>query len=335
MKEKAWREIFEDLKKKIYAPVYFLMGEEPFFIDVISDQIEQRVLDETEKEFNQSVLYGRDVDVATIVSTAKRYPMMANHQVVIVKEAQVIKDIEQLEGYVKNPLKSTLLVICYKYKTIDRRKSFYKTLVKEGVVLDSKKLYDNEMPGWISNYVKNSGYRIGDRAAQLLADHLGNDLGKVVNELKKVYISLAKGGEVTTNIIEQNIGISKDFNVFELQNAFTEKNALKAFQIAKYFADNPKSNPFVVTIAVLHTYFTRILLYHSLKDKNEANVSKELGIRPFFVKDVKAAANKYPLSKVFLIMSLLREYDLKSKGVDSPNTDHGELLKELTYKILN
>lgn len=334
MKEKAWRDIFEDIKKKIYAPVYFLMGEEPFFIDVIADQIEMRVLDDMEKEFNFSVLYGREVDVPAVVSTAKRFPMMANHQVVIVKEAQNMKDIESLESYIKNPLKSTLLVICYKYKTIDKRKSLYKTLLKEAVVMDSKKLKDYEMPGWISNYIKNSGYRIGNKASQLLADHLGNDLGKVVNELKKVFISLPKGNEVTTDTIEQNIGISKDFNVFELQNALTEKNSLKAYQIARYFADNPKSNPLVVTMAVLHSYFVKILLYHSLKDRSDGNVAKELGMNPFFVKDVKAAAANYSMSNVTQIMSLLRAYDLKSKGVDNPNTDHGELLRELTYRIM-
>jgi DNA polymerase III subunit delta len=335
MKEKTWQDIHTDLKAKIYHPVYLLMGEEPFFIDVISDAIEKKVLTDEEKEFNQTILYGRDTDVPTIVSVAKRYPMMSNHQVVIIKEAQNVKDIELLEPYVKNPLKSTILVLCYKYKTYDKRKSFYKSVVAHGVVLDSKKLYDNKMPEWISNYVKPKGFKIGDRAAQLIADHLGNDLGKVVNELKKVFISLPKGGEITDKLIEQNIGISKDFNIFELQNALTAKNTFKAFQIAKYFGENPKSNPMPVTLALLYTYFSRILQYHYIKDKSQGDLASELKVAPFLVKDITAAANKYPVAKLISIFSFLREYDLKSKGVDSSGTDDGELLKELIYKILN
>jgi DNA polymerase III subunit delta len=334
MKEQNWEDIYKNLRNKIYHPVYLLMGEESFYIDIISDQIEEKVLTDTEKDFNQSILYGRDTDAATIISVAKRFPMMANHQVVIVKEAQNLKDIENLESYLKNPLTSTILVICYKYKSFDKRKSFYKTALKAGVVMESKKIYDDKMPEWISGYVKRHGYQIGSRAAQLLADHLGNDLGKVVNEIKKVFISLPKGGEITDKLIEQNIGISKDFNVFELQNALTAKNSFKAFQIAKYFAENPKSNPMPVTLALLYTYFVRILRYHALKDKSQGSVASALGVNPFFVKDIQAAATKYPFSRLITIMSDLREFDLKSKGVDS-TADHGELLKEFIYRTLN
>jgi DNA polymerase III subunit delta len=333
MKDKTWEEIHKDLKNKVYQPVYLLMGEEPFYIDVISDIIEKTVLTEDEKSFNQTILYGRDTDIPTIVSIAKRFPMMANHQVVIVKEAQNLKDIELLEPYVKNPLRSTLLVLCYKYKTVDKRKSFYKSIMAAGSVLDSKKPYDNEMPGWILTYVRRKGYRIGDRAAQLIADHLGNDLGKVVNELTKVFISLPKNGEVTDKLIEQNIGISKDFNIFELQNALTERNSYKAFQIAKYFGENPKTSPMPLTLTMLYSYFSRIFQYHFLKDKSQA--ASELKMQPFLVKGVQAAAGKYTPEKLLAIFSWLREYDLKSKGVDSAGTDHGELLKELIYKILN
>lgn len=241
---KDWKELHGNIKKKIYHPIYLLMGEEPFFIDVISDVIEKSVLSDTEKEFNQTVLYGRETDVPTIVSTAKRYPMMANHQVVIIKEAQNIKDFEGLIPYFENPLKSTILVICHKYKSLRKNTRVVKKAGEVGVVMDSKKVYDNKMPEWISDYVLRHGYKIGPKATQMLADHLGNDLGKVVNEIKKVFISLPKGNEVTPLLIEQNIGISKDFNVFELQDALGTKNAFKAFQIAKYFGDNPKSNPF-------------------------------------------------------------------------------------------
>ncbi len=332
---KDWEEIQENIKKKIYHPIYLLMGEESLFIDASSGIIEKQVLSETEKEFNQTILYGRETDVPTIVSTAKRYPMMANHQVVIVKEAHLVKDIDTLEAYAANPLKSTILVICHKYKSVDKRKGFYKTVAKNGVVLETKKLYDNEVPGWISDYVKKRGYKIGEKATQLLADHLGSDLGKVVNEIKKVWISLPKGGEITPALIEQNIGISKDFNVFELQNALSEKNALKAFQIAKYFGENPKSNPMVVTLAVLHSFFVKVLIYHSLKDRSPKNVGSQLGISPFFSKAYQTAAATYPVARLFTIISYLREYDLKVKGVDNQSASDGELLKELIYKIMH
>lgn len=335
MKELSWEDIYKDLRNKIYHPVYLLMGEEPFYIDVISDYIEDNVLDDTGKEFNQSVLYGRETDVATIIATAKRFPMMSDHQVVIVKEAQNVKDIEKLESYVNNPLKSTILVICHKYKSLDKRKSFYKTVAAKGVVLDSKKIYENKMPEWIAAYVKRHGYRISPQAAQLLADHLGNDLGKVVNEVRKVYISLPKGGEFTPALIEQNIGISKDFNVFELQEALTSRNAFKAFQIAKYFADNPKSNPLVVTLAVLQGFFSRLLVYHSIKDKSPKNVAAELGIQPYRVGDVQKAAAAFPLTKLIAIFGHLRECDLRFKGVDNQSASDGDLLKELIYKIMN
>lgn len=332
---KDWKEIQANIKKKIYHPIYLLMGEEALFIDGVSDIIEKNILTETEKEFNQSILYGRDVDVPTIVSTAKRFPMMANHQVVIVKEAHLVKNLEDLEGYMANPLKSTILVICHKYKSVDKRKGFYKNALKNGVVLETKKLRDFEVPPWISDYVKTRGYKIGEKATQLLADHLGSDLGKVVNEIKKVFISIPKGAEVTPGLIEQNIGISKDFNVFELQKALSEKNALKAFQIVKYFGENPKSNPMIITLAILHAFFLKVLRYHYLRDRSPKNVGAELGVNPYFAKDYQSAAASYPLPKIFAIMSYLREYDLRVKGVDSQSVSEGDLLKELIYKILH
>ncbi len=335
MKEYTWKDIFKDLRNKVYYPVYFLMGEEPFYIDVISNYIENNVLDETESEFNQTVLYGRETDVPTIISHAKRYPMMANHQVVVVKEAQVLKDIELLESYFQKPLESTLLVICYKYKSYDRRKTLLKSAQSKGVVMHSPKEKEWNMAQWIEDYVKRKGYKIGHKSAQMLADHMGTDLGKVVNEIQKVFISLPKGEEVTSRLIEKNIGISKDFNIFELQNALAEKDAVKAFQIVKYFGDNQKANPNVVTLAVLHSFFVKLMVYHSLKDKSEGNVRKalSLGRAPLF--NLKKGAANYRVAKLMEIMAYLREYDLKSKGVDSNAVPGGELLKELVYKILN
>ncbi len=335
MTEKNFYNILRDIRNKVLHPLYFLMGEEGFYIDVISDFIEDAVLTDTEKEFNMSVLYGRETDIPSVISTAKRYPMMASHNVVIVREAQHLQQIDGLLPYVENPLESTILVICYKYKTLDQRTKFFKTLAKKGVVFTGKKLYDNQVPGWISDYVTRHGYKIGPKALQTLADHLGTDLGKIVNEVKKLFINLKKGSEITTEVIEQHIGISKDFNIFELQHALGTRNSQKAYQIAKYFADNPKNHPFIMTTAVLYQYFSKILLYHSLRDRSQKNVAAELGIPPFFTKDYAQAAKNYAPARIIRIFSLLRQYDMKSKGWDNETTDHGELLKELTYHILN
>ncbi len=335
MTESNFYSILRDIRNKVLYPIYFLMGEEGFYIDVISDFIEDSILSDTEKEFNMSVLYGRDTDVPEIISTAKRYPMMASHNVVIIREAHHIQRIEDLLPYAEQPLDSTVLVICYKYKTLDKRTRFYKAIEKKGLVFTGKKLYDNQVPGWISDYVKRHGYKIGPKALQMLADHLGTDLGKIVNEAKKLFINLEKGSEITTTTIEQNIGISKDFNIFEFQHALGMRDTRKAYQIAKYFADNPKSNPFVMTTAILYQFFSKVLLYHSLRDKSQKNVASELGVPPFFVKDYAQAARNFHPAKIIEVFSLLRVYDMKSKGLNNETTHQGELIKELTYRILN
>lgn len=328
-------DILKDIRNKILHPVYFLMGEETFYIDVISDYLEDNVLTDEEKEFNLSILYGKDTDVHSIISTARRFPMMASHHMVIVREAQSLKDLEGLESYLQSPVQSTILVICYKYKTLDRRRKLYKDLEKAGVVFEGKKLYDNQVPDWISDYVKRKGYRIGPRAVQMLADHLGSDLGKIVNELNKVFINLKKGEDISIQIIEENIGISKDFNNFEFQQALGEKDRFKAFQIVRYFADNPKANPLVFTLAIVYQYFARILIYHGLRDKSRNNVASALSINPFFIPGIQTAARNHPPEKIVRIFTWLREYDMKSKGVDNVTATDGELLKELTYKILS
>lgn len=327
--------ILKDLRNKIYYPVYFLMGEETFYIDVISDYIQKNVLQEEEQEFNLTFLYGKETDVATIVSHAKRYPMMASHHVVIVKEAQNIRDLDLMLPYVQNPLKSTILVIGYKHKSYDKRKKFVKEIEKMGVVFEGKKLYDNQVPGWIADYLKRKGYHIGPKALQMLADHLGTDMGKIVNETSKLFINLEPGNEITTTIIEENIGISKDFNVFEYQSALGVKDSVKAFSIAKYFADNPKSNPLPMTMGILCQYFSKVLLYHTVKNGGKNEAAAALGVSPFFIDDYRKAAANYPPGKIFTVFSYLRQYDLKSKGVDNVSVSEGELLKELTYKILH
>lgn len=330
-----FEQIIGDLKNKIYYPVYFIAGEEPYYIDEISDYIEGNVLTDIEKEFNQTVIYGRETDIQAIISYAKRYPMMANYQVVIVKEAQDVQKIEELISYLENPLDSTLLVINYKYKKIDKRKSFFKQIDKKGVLFESKKLYDNQIAGWINSYVRERGYDITPKASAMLTEFLGADLSKVVNEISKLILNIPDKATINDELVERNIGISKDFNIFELQNAIGTRNILKANQIANYFAANPKENPLVKTITILFGYFSKLMIYHQLKDKSRNNAASALSINPFFVKDYQVASRNYNFQKLTKIISYLKEYDLKSKGVNNISTTDGELLKELLFKILH
>ena len=330
-----FNDILANLRKKIYQPVYFLMGDETYFIDEICDYIANHVLDESEKEFNQTVLYGKDTDVADIISEVKRFPLMGTHNVVIVKEAQHIRKIEDLEVYLEQPQPSTILVICYKYKTLDKRKKFSKELAKKGVLFESKKLYDSQVPDWIQNYLGKYNYSIHPKAAFLLSEYLGADLGKITNELDKLMLIIKKGQEITSDIIEHNIGISKDFNNFELNNALGQRDVLKSNLIIKQFTANPKENPLFVTIGVLFSFFQKTLLYHTLKDKSKNNVASNLKVNPFFVRDYELAARNYSKEKLVKIISYLREYDLKSKGVNNNSVSDGKLLKELIYKILH
>lgn len=349
-----FNEIMSELKKKVYRPVYFLMGEEPYFIDIISDYIEQNVLDESEKEFNQSVLYGRDITAADVIGAAKRFPMMSEHQVIIIKEAQNIKDLvgkdkdaekekekqkektkPPFEAYVENPQKSTILVICYKYKTIDKRTSAAKSIDKNAVLFESKKIYPDKVPDWINNYLKGKEYTVGPKASALLTEYLGTNLSKVSNELDKLMINLPPKSEITLEHIQTNIGISKDYNVFELQNAIGKKEVLKANRIINYFASNEKEHPMVMTVSSLYGYFCKILVYQFLTDKSKGSVASALGVNPFFVSDYERAAKSFSVGKLKTIFAFLREYDLKSKGVDRGSATEGELLKELVFKILH
>ena len=312
------------------------MGEEAYYIDKISDFIEDNLLDEAEKGFNQMVLYGRDVTIDDIVSNAKRYPMMAERQVVIVKEAQDLsRTIEKLASYAENPQPTTVLVVNYKYKKIDKRKALYKAINKNGsVVFESKKLYDNQVPDWIRRVLKEQGYDISPKAAQMLVEFLGTDLSKVNNELDKLKIVLPEGTQITPDHIEENIGISKDFNNFELRKSVGERNIVKAHQIAKYFADNPKDNPMVVTVALLFNFFSQLLHLHGMTDKNPRSVASALRVNPYFVNEYLTAARNYPMKKVSAVVALLREFDVKSKGVGANAVPQGDLLKELLVRIM-
>lgn len=329
------KQIQEDISNGQVKPIYFLMGEESFYIDKITEFIEKNLLIESEKDFNQIVLYGRDVSIEEIVANAKRYPMMAEKQVVIVKEAQDLsRQIENLTSYVENPQLTTVLVICYKYKTLDKRKKLSKIIAKNGCLFESKKLYENQVGEWINQILKEQEYQIDPKASQMLVEFLGTDLSKINNELEKLMLILPKGSTISANHIEVNIGISKDFNNFELRKAIGGKKIVKANQIINYFAQNPKSNPIVMTISLLNSFFTQLFLYHGLKDKGRINVSKVLKINPFFVNEYQTAAKNYPMRKVSQVISLLREADVKSKGVGA-NISHGDILKELLFKIMH
>ncbi len=312
------------------------MGEEPYYIDRISDFIEDTVLSEEERGFNQMVLYGRDVTVEDIVSNAKRFPMMAEYQVVIVKEAQDLsRTIEKLAQYAENPQPTTILVVNYKYKKIDKRKALYKTLKKTGVVYESKKLYENQVADWIRRVLSPKKYDISPKAAQMLVEFLGTDLSRINNELEKLQIILPKGTQITPDHIEENIGISKDYNNFELRKAVGERNAEKAFKIVKYFGENPKDNPMVVTVSLLFNFFSQLLQFHGLNDKSPRSVASALKINPYFVNEYIDAARNYPMRKVSMVVATLREFDVKGKGVGANAVPQGDLLKELLVRILN
>lgn len=311
------------------------MGEEPYFIDVVANYIENNILQEEEKGFNQMVLYGRDVTIEDIVGNAKRFPMMAERQVVVVKEAQELsRTIEKLEAYAKQPQQSTVLVICYKYKKIDKRKALYKALKKNSAILESKPLYENQVPDFIKRALASKDYTIVPKASQMLVEFLGTSLSKINNELEKLQIVLPKGTQITAEHIEENIGISKDYNNFELRKAIGARNDAKAFKIIKYFGDNPKDNPMVVTVSLLFSFFSQLLQYHGLNDHNPRNVASELKVNPYFVKDYAEAARNFPMKKVSQNVALLREFDVKSKGVNANAIPQSDLLKELLVRLL-
>ena len=328
--------IVNDIKQGNIKPIYFLMGEEPYYIDKLTEYIENNILTEEEKGFNQMVLYGRDVTVEDVVGNAKRYPMMADRQVVIVKEAQELsRYIDKFESYAENPQPSTVLVIAYKYKTLDKRKKVTKLFAKAGVVFESKKLYENQVGDWIKRVLSGKGYGIEPKAAAMLVEFLGTDLGKINNELDKLAIILPKGSTITPQHIEENIGISKDYNVFELRKAIGEKDQLKAYKIADYFAQNPKDNPLVMTVGLVFGFFSQLLQYHGLKDKSPGNAAKMLKVNPYFLKDYDVALRNFPMRKVSAIVSTLRDVDVKSKGVGAASVSSHDLLKEMLVKIFN
>ncbi len=331
----TYEQILGEIKNKIYHRVYFLMGEEPYFIDSISDAIESTVLDEADKAFNQVILYGKDVNVHDIVTQARNYPMMGNYLVVIVKEAQDVKKIEEMEPFLDLIPQTTILVIGYKYKKLDKRLKFTKTLDKNHVLFESKKLYDNDIPKWIVKYLGGRDRRISQKACQMLADFLGNDLHKIRNELEKLIVAVPKKKEIDDNDVEYNIGISKDFNIFELQKAISYGDFPKAVQIINHFGDNAKDNPLIASVIMLYGYYCKILKLHYCSDKSQNGIAAVLGVSPFFVRDYTEAARRYPIRKCVENIAVLREFNLKSKGYGVGDVDQKELYRELIFKLMN
>lgn len=336
-KEVTYEEIVRNLKNEVYSPIYFLMGEEDYYIDRISDYLVNHALTETEKEFNLTVLYGADTDIATVINAAKRYPMMSKYQVVVVKEAQHLRNIEELTYYLQKPLASTILVFCYKHGSLDRRKKITAEIEKAGVLFESKKLKEAQLPGFISSYLKRKQVEIEPKASEMMAEFVGADLNRMAGELEKLIITLPAGQKrITPELIERNIGISKDYNNFELRNALIAKDVLKANQIVKYFEENPKNNPLQVTLAVLFNFFANLMLAYYAPEKTDQGIATQLGLRsPWQSKDYMIAMQKYSGVKVMQIIGAIRECDAKSKGIGNPSTPDGKLLRSLVYMILH
>lgn len=336
-KEITYEEIARNLKNKVYAPVYFLMGEEDYYIDRISEYILNHTLTDTEKEFNQTVVYGADTDIASVINTARRYPMMSKYQIVVVKEAQNLKNLDELVYYLQKPMPSTILVFCYKHGSLDRRKKITIELDKAGVVFESKKLKDTQLPGFIASYLKRRQVEIEPKASEMMAEFVGTDLNRMASELEKLIITLPKGQRrITPEQIEHNIGISKDFNNFELRNALIAKDVFKANQIVKYFEENPKNNPLQVTLAVLFNFFSNLMLAYYAPEKNEQGIADQLGLRSAWqARDYQMAMRRYTGVKVMKIIEAIRRCDVRSKGISNASVSDGELLRELVYVILH
>ncbi|MDO9633641.1 MAG: DNA polymerase III subunit delta [Paludibacter sp.] len=329
-------QILLNLQNKNFAPIYLLMGEEPYYIDMISDYMQYQVLDENQREFDLTVMYGKDVDITTVINAAKRYPMMSTYQVLIVKEAQHIKELEKIQFYLSNVSKSTILVLCYKYGTVDGRRKWVTELKKAGVIYESKKLRDYEMSAWITNYAKSKNLVVDEKSMAMLTDFLGTDLSKVANELNKLCITLPAGSNrITPEHIEKNIGISKDFNVFELQDALIQKNIIKANRIIRYFANNKKANPIQMVLAQLFSFFSNLMIFHYLPSKTAEAAAAEFKIHPFIARNYLQAAKSYNAWKTMNIITYIRETDARSKGIDNVSAGEGDLLKELIFKILH
>lgn len=331
----TFESILSDIKNRKFSPLYILQGEEDFFIDEIHDALMNGVLREEERDFNQSIFYGKDCTVPHVIESARRFPMMAEHNFVVVREGQYLKGIEELEAYAKNPTPSTVLLILYKGKKLDGRKSFAKTVAKSGVLYESKRLYDNQVGPWLSSYSKLKGANFNAMAQSLLVENLGNNLVQLANAVSKMAIVIPTGTEITPKHIEQYIGISREYNVFEFINAVGEKNPKKVFEIADHFGNNPKNNPSVLVIGQLAEFFYKLMMFHFSSAKDKGTICSLLGIKPFFFDQYAKAARNYPAKTIVKIYSKIREYDMRFKGKNNGKASEGALLRELSFYILN
>lgn len=330
------QQILTDIKNRKFAPVYFLMGDESYYIDLITNALLDTVLTEEEKDFNLTVFYGADTEIGNVISVAKRYPMMAEYQLVVLKEAQLVDNLDRLELYMRQPLSSTILVINYKHKSYDSRKKLMKDVASAGVIFESKRIYDDKVPGFVQNYVSSKGGTIDAKAALMISDFVGSDLNRLCSELDKLVIALNGEKRITPELVERNVGISKDYNNFELLRAVISRDIYKASLIQKYFAKDPKDNPLVVTISVLFNFFANLMLVYYSPDKSPEGIARELGLKgTYFTKDYLQAARIYNAFKTMEVISLLREYDAKAKGFNYRAQNDGDVLKELLYKIMH
>ncbi|WP_026995362.1 DNA polymerase III subunit delta [Flectobacillus major] len=337
---KLVQDVLKELKKKHFAPLYLLHGDEPFFIDKVTDFIEENALPVADRSFNQYILYGKDLTVPSLLSYAKRFPMMSERQLILVKEAQGIQGIEQkemqaaLEAYAKNPLPSTVLVLAFK-DSVDERRTWVKAFDQQGILMSSKKMYDNKIPDWIIDYCHESGVKISPKAVQMILENVGNDLKRIASEIDKIIINLKVNEEINASVVERFVGISKEYNYFEFQKSLIQKDVLKANQIVNFFASNPKDNPLAPIILLLFNFFSKVLLAYTTSDKSEKNLAAVLGVNPFFVKDYIQTLRHYSLPKVVQIIHEIKEIELQAKGIDSVSSPDSEKLKELTFKILH
>jgi DNA polymerase III subunit delta len=326
--------IINDWKKKTFKPLYWLEGEEDYFIDKAVEYAEHKILDESEASFNLSIFYGKDANWADVVNACRRYPMFAERQVVILKEAQQMKDVEKLEGYIENPLSSTVFVVSYKEKKLDARKKIAKVIKEKGVLLTTKKMYDREVPEWAQGMIHTKGLTITPKGLALLVDHIGNDLTRIENEVEKISVNLGKRTSITEDDIENYIGVSKEYNVFELQSAMAAKDLVRTMKIIQYFEANPKAGPIQLILPSLYSFFSKVFMVFGAGSNDEKTVASAIGVNPFFVKDYLQAARLYSYPGIEKVLLLLHQYNLKSVGIGSTNTEDASLMKELAVKML-
>jgi DNA polymerase III subunit delta len=330
----AVEKIIQEWKAKKFRPIYWLEGDEPYHIDHLLQYAENNLLSPAEAEFNLTVFYGKDAEISNIINACRRYPMFAERQVVILREAQMMRDVEGLMPYIEKPQPSTVFVVGYKDKKLDGRKQMAKVIAKTGELFSTKKLYDNQLPAWVEQMVKEQGLTIHPRAQQLLVDHIGNDLSRLYNETVKLAVNLGKRKNITEDDIEEFIGVSKEFNVFELQNAFGQKNLTKTVQIIQYFESNPKAGPIQMILPALFNFFSKVYMLYALRGADQQTISAQLGVKPYFLNEYLASSQKYSFQQIERALLLLHQYNLKSVGVDSARSSDADLMKELAVKIM-